>query len=276
MSRRPGARVPLHEQMYTVIRARIESREWGRGHQLPPEWQLAEEFGVSRGTTRQAITRLVNEGLLDRSAGRGTFVAGRRPLAYRVSDLLGFASRISASGRTPSSRMVRVEVTERSAVDERFTFATGVTKLLLIERVRLADEIPVALERIYLPWPRFAGLADLDLEKVGVYDTLEADFGVEIQLGDFDLTIADLDPEQAGLLTESPGAPVFLMQGSVVDYQETTIAGISSYYRRDTFSFQFAMTRREPGPAGARPLNPVFAPRSSEPRSRPAKDAPGT
>ncbi len=50
------------------------------------------------------------------------------------------------------------------------------------------------------------------------------------------------------------------MQGSVVDYQETVIAGIRSYYRRDTFSFQFAMTRRGPGQTPARPLNPVLRP----------------
>ncbi|GAB3278209.1 GntR family transcriptional regulator [Kineosporia babensis] len=256
MSRRPGARVPLHEQMYTVIRARIETREWGKGHQLPTEWQLAEEFGVSRGTTRQAITRLVNEGLLDRSAGRGTFVKGGRPLAYRVGDLLGFAHRITAGGRIPSSRLVRTEVVQRH---EMFGFAEGVRKLLLIERVRLADDEPVALERIYLPWPRFAGLADMDLEKVGVYDTLEADFGVEIELGDFDLTIADLDAEQAGLLNEAPDAAVFLMQGSVTDHQASVIAGVQSYYRRDTFSFQFAMTRREHGGPAQEPPNPVLA-----------------
>ncbi len=260
MSRRPGARVPLHEQMYTVIRARIESREWGRGHQLPTEWQLAEEFGVSRGTTRQAITRLVTEGLLDRSAGRGTFVKGGRPLTYRVGDLLGFAHRITESGRTPSSRLVRAEVVERTELGPgMFGFADPVRKLLLIERVRRADDEPVALERIYLPWPRFAGLADMDLEKVGVYDTLEADFGVEIQLGDFDLTIADLDAEQAGLLNEAPDAAVFLMQGSVTDHQASVIAGVQSYYRRDTFSFQFAMTRREHGGPAQEPPSPVLA-----------------
>ncbi|MER7077886.1 GntR family transcriptional regulator [Saccharopolyspora kobensis] len=246
--------------MYTVIRARIASREWDQGHQLPPEWQLADEFGVSRGTARQAITRLVNDGLLDRSAGRGTFVADRQPLAYPVSDLLGFSRRITDSGRTPSSRVVQVDVVQRSQAPADFVFDNAVRKLLSIGRVRLADDIPVALEHFYLPWPRFAGLADIDLESVGIYDTLEADFGVKIQLGDFTLTIADLDEWQAEQLDDPPGSPVFLMRGCVVDNNEVIIAGVSSYYRRDAFSFQFSMARREHGQHPvARPLNPVLS-----------------
>ncbi len=263
MSRRASTRIPLHVQMSTVIRARIDSGEWGSGHQLPPEWQLAQEFGVSRGTARQAVTRLVNEGLLDRSAGRGTFVASRQPLAYPVRDLLGFNRRIIDSGHIPSSRVVDVSVVDRSAAPESFEFAATVHRLLSIERVRLADHTPVALEHIFLPWPRFAGLADIDLQSAGIYDTLEADFGVEIQLGDFSLVIADLDPQQAELLEDEPGAPVFLMTGSVTDGQGTVVAGVSSYYRRDAFSFQFAMTRRTRGQAtDVRPVNPTISLRS--------------
>lgn len=258
MGRRAGARVPLYEQMYTVIRARIESREWPKGFQLPPEPELAGEFGVSRGTARQAVTRLVNEGLVDRSAGRGTFVTARKPLAYPITELLGFSRRIEASGRTPSSRVVSSAVVDRAHAPEQFTFPLGVQRLVSIERVRLADDEPVALEHLVLPWPRFAGIAGMELGSVGIYDTLESDFGVELQLGDFVLSIEDLDERQAELLGEAVGAPVFLMRGGVVDLTGDLIVGVSCYYRRDAFTFSFSMRREHRG-SGARPLAPVLS-----------------
>ncbi|QPL05752.1 MULTISPECIES: GntR family transcriptional regulator [Actinomyces] len=244
MARRAGARIPLYEQVYTVIRARIESREWPPGFQLPIEPELAAEFGVSRGTARQAVTRLVNEQLVDRSAGRGTFVAERRPLSYPVNELLGFTRLIEASGRRPSSEVVDISIVERSCAPQEFGFSAGVRRLVSIKRVRLADDVPVALEHLYLPWPRFAGVRDIDLTATGIYDALEQDFGVELQLGDFNLEIADLTERQANLLDEKVGTPVFLMRGGVTDAEGTMIVGVSCYYRRDSFTFNFSMPRR--------------------------------
>jgi GntR family transcriptional regulator len=234
------SKVPLHEQLYHELRHRIDAGRWPSGHQIPSELTLAEEFGVSRGTTRQAIARLVNEGLVERTAGRGTFVSSRR-LFYPLAGLLGFTEQVSSEGHSPSSRVLHIR--EISVTETPFTFGEHVTTLLAIERVRLSDGEPVALEQLVLPLPRFAGFRDMDLTTASVYETLEQHFAVRIRLGDFTLDIDTVDARQADLLDVSPGTPVFLMTGSVFDQGDRTVMGVQCYYRKDRYSFRFSMER---------------------------------
>ena len=238
-SRKP--RTPLHERLYRDLRQRIDTDEWQPGHQLPTELALADEFQVSRGTIRQAVTRLVSDGLVERTAGRGTFVSSRR-LIYPVDDLMGFTEQIAAGGHSPSSRVVAV--TEVDSDGAGFDFGPGVRRLLSIERVRNADAEPVALEHLLLPLPRFAGVKDVDLQHASVYATLEEHFGVRIRLGDFTLDVDDLTCRQAELLGERPGAPAFAMRGGVHDQSGRVVVGVRCHYRRDRYSFTFSMTRR--------------------------------
>ncbi len=236
-------RTPLHEMMYRQLRSQIDSGMLRDGEQLPTELELADQFNVSRGTARHAVTRLVTEGIVVRTAGRGTFVAPRR-LTYTARELLGFTEQILASGRTPSSEVIDVSVVD-SADDADFdaTFGEGALKMLSIERVRKADDHPVALEHLLLPWPRFAGLRDISLESVSIYDTLEELFGVHLQMGDFLLDIADLSARQAALLNETESTAVFLMHGTVFDQDEQPIMAVRSYYSRSQYSFRFSIPR---------------------------------
>ena len=247
-------RTPLHERMYRELRSQIDGGSIGEGEQLPTELELAERFAVSRGTARHAVTRLVADGIVVRTAGRGTFVAPRR-LRYTARRLLGFTEQIRASGRTPSSEVIGVEVVDVEGSGAAGTFGSSVPRLLSIERVRKADGEPVAIEHLLLPWPRFAGLRDIPLEAVSIYDTLEDLFGVRLLTGDFTLDIADLDQRQAALLQAPPGSPVFLMHGTVVDRDEQPIVAVRSYYRRSDYSFHFSL------PRGAHASEQAVAPR---------------
>ncbi len=243
MSDRAPARRPLHEQVYETLRRRIDGREWKAGDQLPTEPQLAAEFGVSRGTTRQAVAALVAEGLVERTAGRGTFVSARPALVYPLGDLLGFTEQILSKGQQPSSRVIRVEVHDLADMESAFDFPPGTTRVLSVERVRQADADAVALEHLLLPWPRFSGIKDVDLESASVYETLEEHFAVQLQLGDFVLSIKDLNAPQAELLAVPTGETVFLMEGSVSDQNGDVVVGVKCYYLRDIFSFRFSMSR---------------------------------
>lgn len=235
-------RTPLYEKMYQQLRARIDSGELREGEQLPTELELAEQFHVSRGTARQAITRLVHEGAVDRTAGRGTFVLSRR-LVYTARELLGFTEQIRASGRTPSSEVIEIAVVDAAANSHNTEFGPGVERLLSIERVRKADDEPVALEHLLVPFPRFAGLRDIRLEQTSIYDTLEEQFGVRLQVGEFTLDIADLTSRQATLLAEPEGTSVFLMSGTVTDHGGVPIVAVRSYYSRKKYSFTFSVPR---------------------------------
>lgn len=239
--RRP--RTPLHERLYQELRKRIDSDEWPPGHQLPTENFLAVQFQVSRGTIRQAIKRLVDDGLVERTAGRGTFVASDR-LIYPVVDLMGFTEQISSSGHTPSSRIVKIDTIPVGDLPADYGFSSNVRRVLSIERVRNADDDPVALEHLLLPSPRFAGMSEIDLESASVYETLETHFGVRIRLGDFTLDVDKLTAGQAALLNEQPGEAAFSMSGKVFDQLGHSVMSVRCYYRRSRYSFQFSMSRK--------------------------------
>lgn len=233
---------PLYERIYQQLLGQIDSGELAEGQQLPTELELAERFDVSRGTVRQAVTRLVFDGVVERTAGKGTFVSPRR-LVYRARELLGFTEQIRASGRVPSSQVVDLSTVTATNNSHGIDFGETVPELLSIERVRLADGEAIALEHLLLPFPRFAGLREVELESRSIYDTLEELFGVQLTIGEFALDIAELTAPQAALLGEPTGSVAFAMSGVVRDQLGGPIVGVRSYYRRDKFSFTFAAPR---------------------------------
>lgn len=252
------ARIPLYRQMYTTLKQQIGSGALAPGEQLPPEPMLAEQFRVSRGTARQAVTRLVEDGAVVRSAGRGTFVADRR-MTYVARELLGFTEQIRAAGRTPSSEVLDVRDVDAGSIDGETGFAPSVHRLLSIERVREADGEAVALEHLLLPLPRFAGVRDVDLSERSIYDSLEEHFAVRLEIGDFHLDIARLTERQAGHLGEPAQAPVFLMHGTVTDQFGAAIVSVQSFYRPSKYSFQFTMPR-DSAARSAATISPRLAP----------------
>jgi DNA-binding LacI/PurR family transcriptional regulator len=82
----PNSPVALYTQLVQQLRAKIESGEWGPGARVPSEIEIAKQYGISRGTVRQAMVRLHSDGLLERAPGKGTYVANRAPV---VNMLIG-------------------------------------------------------------------------------------------------------------------------------------------------------------------------------------------
>jgi GntR family transcriptional regulator len=137
---------------YFVIEQALRERiaTMSPGDPFPSDSMLCREFSVSRMTARNAVARLAQEGLVDRVPGRGTFVA--EPPAHRqVDNLLSFSEEMRRRGRAASADHVHVEV--RPATDEesrRLELADG-EEVVVLGRLRLADQVPVAEEVAVLP-----------------------------------------------------------------------------------------------------------------------------
>jgi len=130
--------LPLYYQLMHELRLRIERGEWKPGDLFPPERELSETYGVSRMTVRQALAELVNDGLLRRDQGRGTFVA-KPKLRKRLFRLTSFTEDMRARGKQPGARVLRAEMAlAKPKVAEMLQ--TGPEQLVaVIERLRLAD-----------------------------------------------------------------------------------------------------------------------------------------
>ena len=214
---------PRYYEIEQALRARIAALE---PHEpLPSDAQLCEEFGVSRMTARNAVQRLVQEGLVYRVPGRGTFVADES--AHRTAThVLSFTDEMRRRGRTPSSRIV--ENRRRAATpDERGRL--GSDDVVVLRRVRLADGEPVALETAVFPAARVAPVLGADLERESLFQTL-AHAGIVPTAGRAALSAEAATSDDARLLAVRRGEPLLVERRLIRDQEGAPLEWTESRY----------------------------------------------
>lgn len=226
---RPDASGPLYLQLQQLIRQAIENRVLTQDDAIPPERDLAIEYGVSRITVRKAIDDLAQEGLLVRRRGAGTFVAARVEKSF--SKLSSFSEDMIARGRVPSSEWLSRSA---GAVTPEEALSLGLspgTPVYRFQRLRFADDIPMAVE-----YSTIVGhcLPSVDAVRDSLYAALEASGCRPIRaLQRLRAMHFPLDQSKrlgvetghAGLFIERRG---FLSDGDAVEFTQ-------SYYRGDAY-----------------------------------------
>ena len=202
--------VPRYYAIEQAIRSRIAALE--PHAPLPSDAQLCAEFAVSRMTARGAMQRLVQEGLVYREPGRGTFVAPAR--ANRTaSHILSFSDEVQRRGGAPSSRVVERGRRTATADEAR---KLEVRQVFVLRRVREANGTAVALETAVFPAERVAGLLDGDVEGVSVFETL-AQAGLVPSAGRATIAAEAATAEDARLLGVKRGQPLLVERRLIHD-----------------------------------------------------------
>jgi len=204
----PASPLPLYYQLERLLASRIGEGRYGDG--LPGELELAEEFGVSRGTVRQAMERLVRHGLVVRRPGRGSFVA-TAPLEYPLGRFYRFAQEMAERGIPEASQVMgRGMARPPAAVARSLHLAPG-TRCLRVIRLRLAGDVPLLLETSHLPDGLAPWLATADLSHGSIYDLLEAG-GVRITEATEEVRPVVLDAARGAHFDLPPGAPALALE----------------------------------------------------------------
>lgn len=167
---------PKHAQLRDVL-AELATTELGPDAAIPSERELMATYDVSRDTVRKAINALVGDGLLVRVHGRGTFVA--RPRLETRLHLASFSQDMRRRGRAPSTRLLAVELTRPPAEVADALDLDRDAQAWRVDRVRLADGEPIALEN---GWHPAALLPGLDRHDLGgsLYELLAREYGLII------------------------------------------------------------------------------------------------
>ena len=220
--------VPRYHTIEQALRRRI--RDLGPHAPLPSEAELCAEFGVSRMTARGAVTRLVHEGLVYRQSGRGTFVAP--PASNRRADVLvRFSDEMRRRGKMPSSRLL-VARTRPATPEEAEQLRLGTPPTVVeIERVRLADGVPISLETAVFPGP-LAALLDADLAAGSLHAALES-LGRVPSRGHATLSAAAATAEEAALLAVPPGTALLVERRLILDQHERPLERTHTRYVGD-------------------------------------------
>lgn len=143
----------LHHQLASVIRDDINSGRLPNDHLLPPELDLCHQFAVSRITVRRAMQSLVDEGLIERRRGIGTFVKHTRPIAT-MSMRSGMRSHMGATAEVAASTHPKVTAFEVIEAPDDVQLALKLkarARVLRIERMRYRGQIPIIQNTVYLP-----------------------------------------------------------------------------------------------------------------------------
>lgn len=236
-----AGRVPKSYSVKQRLREQLEGAPPGTA--LKPERALSEEFDASRSTIRQALLELAVEGRILRLQGRGTFVAP--PKETLPLQLRSYTREWQERGRTPGSRLLdlRTEPAEGTVAEQLRVQPEA--PVLRLERLRLTDGTPMALEVAYLEAERFAGLADRLGNDVSLYTRLAEDFGIEPRAAVETIETVMATPMVADLLDTEPGTPMLQLTRTTSDDSGTPFEFVRALYRGDRYRFVSTITPPE-------------------------------
>ncbi len=229
IERRSG--VALWRQIADRMRREIGEAALGGDGRMPPETALAERFGVNRHTVRTAIAALVQEGVLRAEQGRGTFVEGRKRLAYPIRSRTRFSEGLAGQSRGLAADLLD-HATEKAAADvaKALHLSPG-APVIRLETLSHADGRPVSRARSWFDAERFAGMAEAFAQTRSITASFR-EFGLADYLRHS--TVVTARHAEAGDLKDlrlSPGAIVLVTtainvdtRGKPVQYSETRFA----------------------------------------------------
>ena len=233
---------PLKDQVRDVIAHSIASGTFRGGERLPSERQLCERFGVSRVTLRQALRALVRDGLVESSPGRGWYVVETH-LGEPANALMSFSEMAQVRGLSSSARVL--EATTRGAnLDEAdlLRMAPG-ARLFHLERLRLLDGVPVALQWSLVPLVYAPEIDRHDFATESIYGVLAERYGVVATRADFSVQARSADPRQAEVLDVSPGTPVLMCRQTTYDQDSRPVEVGEMLYLGDRYRFRATLWR---------------------------------
>jgi GntR family transcriptional regulator len=162
---------PLYNQIQEYIAELILSGKLAPDKKIQSEREFSEDLGVSRMTVRRAITELVNEGLLERRHGSGTYVAQPK-VTYEAREMVSYIQAMKERNIATASQLLEFEV---MAASRRLAELLGIqiaSPLYHVSVLRFANRVPVILERGFFPQSRWPNLEEWNLEKTSIYDLL--------------------------------------------------------------------------------------------------------
>ncbi|MFJ6698800.1 GntR family transcriptional regulator [Streptomyces sp. NPDC091272] len=219
---RASGAAPLWSQAADLIREDIVSRGLAPGARLSSERELSTRYDISRVTLRKALLHLVDQQLLTASHGRGWFVAA--PVAAREwpNDLESFSATARRKNLTPGSLVLRQEPAVASLNEaERLDVPAG-TPLFRLDRVRLLDDVRIAVDRTLVVTRHAPGIEEADFTSSSLFDELRAR-GVELDRSEATIEARSAEPELARQLQIPQGSPVLALDQTIYTREQRPV-----------------------------------------------------
>jgi GntR family transcriptional regulator len=234
----------LYSRLRQALRERVTSGEWRPGDQIPTIRQLGDLYGVSRITVVQALDALAREGLLVRWQGKGVFV-GRPRIEGLRAPLLSFTEEALRNGHVPGSRMLRLRREPPTPALQSRLSLTADQSVILVERLRLLDGEPAAIQQSFVPEHLVPDLL-VSAETIdSLYRLLADTYGVLPTNASESYAAIALSADQAALLAMRQGAPALQIDRTTADQYGRSIEYTTSVIRSDRYQLRLSLSREQ-------------------------------
>lgn len=231
---------PLYCQLAESIEQQINNGIWKKGQPIPSERELCKQYNVSRITVRSAIDELVRQGKLEKIQGKGTFILGKS-IVQNLGNVYSFSKEMEKQGKISSTQIVKLEVMH---VPSNIAFHLGLNddeKVIYMERLRCAENVPIMVEKSYFPYKGFEFLMSINFTKKGLYKTLEQDYGIMINKAIETFKACELNSSECTLL-QCPKKQYGLLVKRTSYSNERVICYSTIVSKGDTFEFTVKLT----------------------------------
>lgn len=233
------AGVPKYLQISHWLMEMIQKGRYAVNDKLPSESRLSQLFNVNRNTVRQAISDLVAKGMVLKKNGVGSFVIGKtfQPVKYTLQHISSFTDDMIRMGIAPQTKLIHQSVIE-APPDVSEKLMLGKEKLVILtERVRFGNRIPLVIERSYLPHKEYKGILKMRLTG-SLYHLLTKKFQVDLHrsIQTFRaIVLLGKDAKLLGLPARSPG--IFL-ESIIYDSKNIPVEVLHAFHRGDKYVFE--------------------------------------
>jgi len=226
---------PLYKQLKDIIKQKIVNGEFQPNQKIPSESELSKLFHVSRITVRNAITELVDEDLLVKKQGKGTFVSIPK-IEDNILEDISFSLTCKINQVKPGSKIIKNIIKDASERDILELNLHANDKVVYLKRIRYADDEPIILEYNFFP-SKYAFLLNEDLENQSLYEILNNKYGITRAKSKKTIEITTASEEEASLLSISKGDPLLLHREIVYDKNNNPIHRTKQLILGDKFKF---------------------------------------
>jgi len=207
---------PLHMQMEEMIREKLETGEWAPGSLIPSENEMSQENGISRMTARNVVTKLVQEGLLFRIPGKGTFVTEQKIEAKSLF-YEGIREQLERMGYEVSTKLLDVRTSKATKDVYQKLKIDRNAKVYVVQRLRLVKGEPLSIHTSYIPVSLAPKLDEWDLVNEQLCSVLSKHYDLNRERMLEELESVAATEHEAELLDVPAGQPLLMLQDTIVD-----------------------------------------------------------